>query len=202
LQAARLTSWKGQSVLIEAVKQLCAAGGLERVVVILAGDAQGRDDYVNTLRCQISQHGLQGIVHLVGHVDDIAAAYLAAYVTVIASTEPEAFGRTVIEAAAMGCPVIATNIGAPPETVLAEPAVARDAITGWLVPAGNVEAMAERLAETLALPPASRAEMGERARLHALAKFTVRGMQRQTLSVYDRLLGTRLVDHFAAMSTA
>ena len=66
-----------------------------------------------------------------------AAAYLAAHVTVVASIEPEAFGRTAIEAAALACPVIATNIGAPPETVLAQPIAAKQEITGWLVPPGN-----------------------------------------------------------------
>ena len=196
LQAARLTSWKGQSVLIDAVARLSAAGRLERTVVILAGDAQGRDDYVNALQSQIGRHGLQATVRLVGHVDDIAAAYLAAHVTVIASTDPEAFGRTVIEAAAMGCPVIATNIGAPPETVLAEPTVAGDAVTGWLVPPGDVHTLALRLEQALALAPDRRAAIGERARRHVLAHFTVRGMQRRTLSVYDRLLGTRLERRF------
>ena len=54
----------------------------------------------------------------------MATAYALANVTLIASIEPEAFGRTSAEAQAMGCPVIATNIGAPPETVRAKPYVA------------------------------------------------------------------------------
>ncbi len=201
LHAARLTNWKGQSVVIDAMARLSADGHLGHAVAILAGDAQGRDDYVHALQNQISRLGLQGVVRLVGHIDDIAAAYLAAHVTVIASTEPEAFGRTVIEAAAMGCPVIATDIGAPPETVLAQPAVAGDAMTGWLVPPGAAQILAERIAEALALPPASRAALGARARQHVLANFTVRGMQRRTLSVYDRLLGTGLERRFCDATT-
>jgi glycosyltransferase involved in cell wall biosynthesis len=128
----------------------------------------------------------------VGHVADIAAAYLAAHVAVVASTEPEAFGRTAIEAAALGCPVIATDIGAPPETVLAEPHADRAKTTGWLVAPGNVEALATSLAEALALASSARTEMGARGRRHVLAHFTTEAMQRQTLSVYDRLLGTDL----------
>jgi glycosyltransferase involved in cell wall biosynthesis len=202
LQAARLTSWKGQSVLIDAAGRLKAAGWLQDVAVILAGDAQGRTDYMASLRRRISRHGLSEIVRLVGHVDDIAAAYLAAHVTVIASTDPEAFGRTVIEAAAMGCPVIATNIGAPAETVLAEPAVAGDAITGWLVPPGDDRILAERLNRVLAMAPEARTDIGTRARRHVLASFTVRAMQRRTLSVYDRLLGTDLERRFTAATAA
>ena len=156
LQAARLTGWKGQSVLIDAAARLKAAGKLEGAVVVLAGDAQGRDAYVQALHAQVAQAGLEPHVRFVGHVEDIAAAYLAAHVTVVASTQPEAFGRAAIEAAAMGSPVIATAIGAPPETVLAEPAVAEDATTGWLVPPGDAGALAERLAGALALTGAGR----------------------------------------------
>jgi glycosyltransferase involved in cell wall biosynthesis len=202
LQAARLTSWKGQSVVIDAIARLSAAGRLGDAVAILAGDAQGRDSYVAALQSQIGRHGLQASVRLVGHVEDIAAAYLAAHVTVIASTAPEAFGRTAIEAAAMGCPVIATNIGAPPETVRAEPAVARDTVTGWLVPPGDVHTLAERLAEALALDRHSRAAIAERARRHVLAHFTVRNMQKRTLAVYDRLLATDLERRFCAATAA
>jgi glycosyltransferase involved in cell wall biosynthesis len=197
LQAARLTSWKGQRVLIDAAARLARDGAGGRAVVILAGDPQGREDYVAELRAQIARLGLEGKVRIVGHVEDVAAAYLAAGVTVIASTDPEAFGRTAIEAAAMGCPVIATDIGAPPETVLSEPAVAAGAATGWLVPPGDAAALAARIAVALALSPPERAAMGERARGHALAGFTVESLQRQTLMVYDRLLGTVLERAFS-----
>ena len=87
----------------------------------LAGDAQGRDAYAEGLREAIKAGGLEGRVRLVGHVDDMPAAYLAADASIVASIEPEAFGRTAVESQAMGCPVIATRIGAPPETVLSPP---------------------------------------------------------------------------------
>jgi glycosyltransferase involved in cell wall biosynthesis len=197
LQAARLTSWKGQAVLIEAAARLQATGRLGSAVVVLAGDAQGRDGYVSTLQEQIATLGLEGRVKLVGHVEDIPAAFLTAHVTVVASTEPEAFGRTAVEAAAVGCPVIATDIGAPPETVRAAPGVPLEATTGWLVPPGDVEALAQRLAEALALGPAARDQLGLRARRHVLAQFTAEAMQRRTLAVYDRLLGSVLERRFA-----
>jgi glycosyltransferase involved in cell wall biosynthesis len=216
LQAARLTRWKGQNVLIDAAGSLRAQGRLQEAAVVLAGDAQGRDSYVEELRGRIARHGLEAHVFIVGHVEDMAAAYLAAHVTVVASTEPEAFGRTAIEAAALGCPVIATDVGAPPETMLAEgrgetpgspPHIEPQPFgaggptpvqgpTGWLVPPGDAEALAGRLAEALALPQAARAAMGEDARRHALGKFSVTTMQRSTLDVYDQLLGTTLKARF------
>jgi glycosyltransferase involved in cell wall biosynthesis len=74
--------------------------------------------------------------------------------------------------------------------------VAPDAITGWLVPAGDADALAARLADALALPPAARRELGQRARRHVLGTYTVEAMQRRTLAVYDRLLGTGLERRF------
>ena len=150
------------------------------------------------MQAQIERLGLREHVRLVGHVEDIAAAYLAAHVTVVASIEPEAFGRTAIEAAALACPVVATNIGAPPETVLAQPTAAKQQITGWMVPPDSAAALAPVLAEALTLAPSERTAMGERARRHVLANFTTEAMQRRTLAVYDRLLGTALADRFNA----
>jgi glycosyltransferase involved in cell wall biosynthesis len=221
LQAARLTRWKGQGVLIDAAARLAAQGQLQDVAIVLAGDAQGRTAYVGELHDRIARQGLGSHVHAVGHVEDMAAAYLAAHVTVVASIEPEAFGRTAVEAAALGCPVIATNIGAPPETVLGDgrgqtsgprrqrsnaSGCARgltppDGPTGWLVPPADAEALAECLAEVLALAPPARAEMGERARRHAMANFSVISMQRSTLGVYDGLLGTTLQARFDQTSS-
>jgi glycosyltransferase involved in cell wall biosynthesis len=196
LQAARLTRWKVQTVLIEAMAQLRERGSLGDAVAILAGDAQGRDSYAGELQKHIGRRGLDGHIRAVGHVDDISAAYLAAHVTVIASTEPEAFGRTAVEAAALCCPVIATDLGAPPETVLAQPAVKPGQITGWLVPPGDAGALADVLARAVGLDQTERAAIGERARRHIMARFTTTAMQGRTLAIYDRLLGSELHNRF------
>ena len=202
LQAARLTSWKGQGVLIEAAAKLAQAGKLGDTIVVLAGDAQGRDDYANQLQAQIASLGLQQQVRLAGHIEDIPAAITLAWVAVIASTEPEAFGRSVTEAAALGCPVIATDIGAPPETVLSRPRVTADETTGWLVPPGDVALLSQRLEEALALSTIERAAMGSRAREHVLRNFSLTAMKHATLAVYDELLGSRMVDRFVTTLSA
>ncbi|HXF53199.1 MAG TPA: glycosyltransferase family 4 protein [Hyphomicrobiaceae bacterium] len=194
LQAARLTRWKGQEVLIAAIAELRQQDRLGEAVAVLAGDAQGRDDYAGALARQAAALGVADRVRLVGHVEDIAAAYAVAQVTVVASTEPEAFGRAAAEALAMGCPVIGTRLGALPESVLAEPGAAPGEITGWLVPPGDSKALALCLRTALSLSPAERTAMAARARADALRRFAVSAMQRQTLAVYDRLLGTRLAE--------
>ena len=147
--------------MIEAVGRLNSEGRLGDAVLIVAGDAQGRDDYADGLRTLANELGVGDRVRLVGHVDDIAAAYATARVTAVASIEPEAFGRAAAEALAVGCPTITTNIGAPPEIVLAPPQVPRDQATGWHVPPRDASALAEALAEALSLTDAARDAMGD-----------------------------------------
>ncbi len=194
LHAARMTTRKGQSVLIAAAAKLAAIPGLGDWVVILAGDQGGRTAYIDNLKQQIAQSGLQDRVRFVGRVDDMPAACLTAHVAITASSEPEAFGRVAAEAEAMQCPAIATHVGGAPETVRAEPQVGPEAITGWLVPPGDADALADKLVVALKLSDEERAAIGLRARRFVTQSFTLAGMQRATLRVYDELLGTALAE--------
>jgi glycosyltransferase involved in cell wall biosynthesis len=194
LHAARLTRWKGQTDVIAAAARI--RDRASDCVFILAGDAQGRDDYRDTLKKQIADAGVSDIVRLVGHVDDMPAAFAAAHTAIVASIEPEAFGRAAAEAQAMKCPVISTDIGAPPETVLAPPRVPREARTGWLVPPGDLRAYEVALMEALSLDETQRTTIGRRARDHVANAFSTFEMQRATLAVYDSLLKTRMEQQF------
>ncbi len=194
LQAARLASWKGHRTVIEAIAQLRQHNALGDAVVVMAGDPQGRDGYRDDLIARIKVHGLENRIRLTGHCADMPAAFAAADLAIVASIEPEAFGRAVTEASAMGIPVIATNIGAPPETVVTEPSPQR---TGWLVPPGDAEALADAIRAANSLSKGDRAALSRRARDHVARHFSILSMQRATLVVYDGLLGTRLAETFA-----
>lgn len=198
LQPARLTAWKGQSTVIAAAGLLEREGRLGDTLIVLAGDAQGRDGYRAQLESEIAASGLAGKVILPGHVDDMPAAFAASHLALVASVEPEAFGRVATEAQVMGCPVIATDIGAPPETVAAPPKVHATERTGWLVPAGDAEALASAIDEALGMEPDARSRLGERARERVLANYSLDQMRRETLAVYDNLLGTRLEASYRA----
>jgi glycosyltransferase involved in cell wall biosynthesis len=185
LQLARLSGWKGQEVLIQALT-LPPLAGRGELVAILAGDAQGRDHYRRELEALTEAHGFSERVRIVGHCDDTPAAFALADVAVVASTEAEAFGRAAVEAAAMGVPVVATALGATEETVLAPPRVADTERTGWLAPPGDAGALAAAIDAALALSVEERRALGGRARRHA-EEFATATMQARTLALYDRL---------------
>jgi glycosyltransferase involved in cell wall biosynthesis len=187
LLAGRLTAWKGQKVLIEAASRL-KGQGLDDVRYILAGDAQGRDSYVKELDALIDARGLKGVVARVGHCADMPAALLAASVVAVPSTEPEAFGRTAVEAQAMGAMVVVSNLGAVPETVLAPPDAPPEARTGWRTPPGDAAALAEAVGGALLLGASAREAIARRARAHVERNFSLEQMTQKTLAAYLTLL--------------
>ena len=174
---ARLTRWKGASVLIDAMARLARTDAC----CVLVGAAQGRERFVKQLQAQAQALGVAGRLRLAGHCDDMPAALALADVVVSASLEPEGFGRAVIEAQAMERPVIATDHGGAAETV-------EHGVTGWRVPPGDAGALAAALDGALSMQPAERRAMGARARDSVLAHYTTAAMQAATLDVYRELL--------------
>ena len=172
----RLTRWKGQSVLLEAMALL----DRRDAVCVLVGTPQS-PRFAAALAAQARTLGLEDRLRFAGECDDMPAALMLADIVVHASTRPEAFGRTVIEAQAMGRPVVASDAGGAVETV------EQDA-TGWRVPPGDPTALASVLNYVLAMPRQDRAQHGARARAAVLERFTTRAMQDATLAVYRELL--------------
>ena len=180
LLPGRLTNWKGQSVLVEALGRLRDIDGLR---CILAGSAQGRTKYVRELVKQINHLELQGMVHVVGDCKDIPSAMLMSDVVVSASIEAEAFGRVIIEAQAMGRPVIATDHGAARETVI-------PGETGWLVPPNDPDALAKALRTVLSLDKQTRSDLSKRSMIHVRKKYTRDKMCARTLVLYRDVLAS------------
>jgi glycosyltransferase involved in cell wall biosynthesis len=212
LLPARLTRWKGQRVLIDAAARLQAKGEHADAVFVLAGDEQSRSPYKAELEAAIEAAGLRGRAVLAGHCHDMPTAFKAAAFTVLPSIEAEAFGRSCIESQAMGCPVIASNIGAFPETVTPEPglmAVAGGAqvsesahpasapsLGPWLFEPGNSEALCESLRYALAMDHSALEALRQRGMDRVRRDFSKQALQLRTLTVYDRLLGTQLAETF------
>ena len=175
MMPARLTRWKGQLALIEAIALL----GRGDVRCLLVGSGTAR--YRRELEAHAAKLGLGAAVEIVDDCRDMPAASMLAYVVVSASTSPEGFGRVVVEAQAMGRPVVATDHGGARETVL-------PGSTGWLVPPANARALADALAEALRLTPEQRIAHAARAIDHVRRNFDTATMAARTLDVYEELL--------------
>jgi len=173
----RLTRWKGQSVFIEAVAKL----GRKDIRCVLVGSDQGRTGYRKELERLIENRDLGGVVRIVDHCDDMPTAYMLADVVVSASTDPEAFGRVVVEAQALGRLVVAPNHGGACETI--EPGK-----TGWLVAPGNSDDLAKALGEALSLGDDERQAYASRAIESVRADFSKASMCAKTLAVYQEVL--------------
>ena len=177
----RLTEWKGQLLAIEALA-LLAPEERDGLILVLAGDAQGRTSYEARIDETIRARQLDGQVLVVGHEEDMAAAYLAADIVLAPSTRPEAFGRVAAEASAMGKPVIVSDHGGARETVL-------DGETGARVDPGDPAALAGAIRALMAVGRTARAGMGKAGQAHVRSHFSKRGLQVATLGVYKRLIG-------------
>ncbi|HKP79630.1 MAG TPA: glycosyltransferase family 4 protein [Phenylobacterium sp.] len=183
LLAGRLTRIKGHLVIVEAARRL-AARGRSDFQILFAGDDQGRTGYAAEVQAAIDAAGLNQAVKIVGHCDDMPAAYLLAAFAILPTSVPESFGRAAVEPQAMGRPVIASNHGGVTETVL-------DGVTGWLAPVDDAEAWADAIARAIDIGPGRRLEMGEVGRKRARQLYSADAMCAQTLAAYERVLEAR-----------
>jgi len=173
----RLTRWKGQRTFIEAIAML----GRQDIRCLLVGSDQGRDEYRRELENLVEAKGLGGIVRIVDHCDDMPAAYMLTDVVVSASTDPEAFGRVVVEAQALGRPVIATDHGGARETVI-------EGKTGRLVPPRDPVALAAAVEQVISMSEDARRELAETTIANVRENFSKNAMCSKTLDVYEEVL--------------
>lgn len=176
----RLTNWKGQKLLLNALKKIKD----EDFCALLIGDDQGRTKYSDELKEMVKKFGLEGRVFFIRHVSDVPAAMMISDVVLSTSIEPEAFGRIAIEGQAMGRIVVASNIGGSKETVV-------DGVTGRLFESNNADDLAEKLRWALHLSVEEREKIGAAAVKNIKDHFTKQIMCDKTLKVYDEILNLK-----------
>jgi glycosyltransferase involved in cell wall biosynthesis len=175
----RLSSWKGQEILLRATADAGLAG--INAVVLVAGDAwPGEERHERALRELATALGLGDRVRFVGFRDDVDNVYGAADVVVVPSTRPDPLPNSALEAAAAGCCVVAAAHGGLPEIV-------RDGETGRLVPPNDPGALAAALAELAADPP-QRERLGAAAAADVADRFSVTRLLERTQALYDEVL--------------
>jgi glycosyltransferase involved in cell wall biosynthesis len=169
---SRLSPWKGQHILLNALRH-CPA----EVSAILVGDALfGEQDYVKHLHNQVEEWGLGERVQFLGFRSDIVPLMGACDSIVHTSTAPEPFGRVIVEAMLCQRPIIAAAAGGAIELI-------ESGETGWLVPPGDAIALAKAIAGCVFHPEVAET-VALRARQHALDRFPLE----RTIAQIDRVL--------------
>ncbi len=156
---SRLSPWKGQHILLEALAQ-CPTD----VTALLVGDALfGEQDYVQYLHEQVAELGLEKRVRFLGFRSDIVPLMKACDLVAHTSTSPEPFGRVIIEAMLCGRPVVAAAAGGVVELV-------ENGKTGWLFSAGNSQQLAQ-IITTCRNQPSQAATIAHQAQIQATQRF-------------------------------
>lgn len=173
---SRLSPWKGQHILLEAL-----ADCPNNVRAIFVGDALfGEQDYVQQLYQQVAKLGLETRVQFLGFRSDIVPLMSACDLIAHTSTAPEPFGRVIIEGMLCGRPVVATDAGGATELV--EPGK-----TGWLFPPENSEQLAQIIA-TCYQQPEQTAIIAQNGQHQASQRFQLAEINCQISELLDRAL--------------
>ena len=160
------------------------AGEQDQEILHAAGDDQGRTGYREEVEAAIVAAGLSEHVRLVGHCDDMPAAYQICDIAMLPTTKPESFGRTAVEPQVMGKPVLASDHGGTTETVLSGE-------TGWLVKVDDPDAWAAAMGKAIEMGGPRLAAMGQAAANRARRLYSVDAMCEATLDAYARVLAAR-----------
>jgi colanic acid/amylovoran biosynthesis glycosyltransferase len=174
----RLCEQKGQLLLLRAVHRLREQG--QRVQLVLAGDGEMRPQ----VEALIAELGLGDQVRITGWIggDVVRKEILDARALVLPSFA-EGLPVVLMEAMALGRPVISTYIAGIPELV-------HDGVNGWLIPAGDIQALADAMREVLQHDDADLARIGARAHDRAVDRHSI------------ETEAAKLVTHFQAVAGA
>lgn len=177
LLPARMTRWKGHMVLIAALNKIKHLN----FYCIMAGDLAKHPAYVTRIKDKIGKLKIQNHIQLFGNEPNMAALYGISDIVLSTSIEPEAFGRTIIEAQSMEKMVIATNIGGAAETI-------ENGITGFHVPPNDSDILAKRIEDCLSMIGSKQyKDITINARKSANDKFSLDLMIKSILSIYEKM---------------
>ena len=177
LLGGRITHWKGQHLLIKALAKMKN----RNFYCIIAGDDQGRKDYLNYLKHLAEKYHLSSQICFHGKVLDMPALMSVSSVIVSSAIEPEAFGRISIEGQAMGKIVVASNIGGSLDTI-------KDGVTGKFFESNNPYSLADALDWALNLSEAERKKIVQAGFDNVRNNFTKEIMCDKTIAVYKELV--------------
>ncbi len=173
----RITPWKGQTLLIEALSKVKN----KDFYCLIVGSDQGRTSYSNHLKEMVKKYSLEGKVEFIEQSFDIPALLMLSDIVLSTAVEPEAFGRAAIEGQAMGKIVIASNIGGSLENTI-------DGVSGKLFKSGDADDLAAKIDWALGLSKSEKQKIGAAAIKNVKEHFTKQIMCDKTIAVYQEIL--------------
>jgi glycosyltransferase involved in cell wall biosynthesis len=183
LVVGRVLRRKGHHVVVDAVRRLKDMG-LKDFLCVFVGEDQGKSRYTGELWDLVMASGASDVIRMAGPTDDLPAAFAAATVVVNAAIQPEGLQRAILEAEALARPVVVSNLGAGPDSVLSPPAVPEDRMTGLRFSAGDSIALSTALLRLFSLPEPERTAIGARGRAWVRAHFNAQAAAEPTLQLY------------------
>jgi glycosyltransferase involved in cell wall biosynthesis len=188
LAPGRMVRRKGHHLIVQAAKRL-KASGVKDFLIVFTGEDQGRTSYTGDLWDLIATTDTNDVIRLAGLTGDLPAAFAASSIAVFASIQTEGTQRNILAAQAMGVPVVASDLAAGPDIVLAPPAIPDDRITGLRFSSSDTAAMANGLTRLLSMNDAARAAIGARGRDWIVSHHDARTVADRTLRLYVELAG-------------
>lgn len=180
LLPGRITRWKGQHILIRALHLMKN----QNYYCIIAGDSQGRQEYLDYLKQLAHKYNLEGRIGFFGRYTDAPALMMNATVILSTAIEPEAFGRISVEGQAMGKIVVASNIGGSLDTI-------EDGKTGKLYQYDDPQALADALDWALSLSPEQAQKISQSGTKNVKEHFTKQIMCDKTIEVYREVVNQK-----------
>lgn len=190
LAVGRILRRKGHHVVVRAARRLKDMG-LRDFSFVLIGEDNGRSSYSGELWDMVLATGTSDVIRIAGPPTDAPAAYSAAFAVVAAAVQLEGAQRGLLEAMAMARPVIASDVAAGPEILLAPPMVTEDRMTGLRFRSGNEGELAGALIKLLSSPDNVRHAMGRRGRERVAAQCADATTVAQILAVYTEIARPR-----------
>lgn len=190
LVVGRMLRRKGHHTVVDAARRLKDMG-LKNFLCVFIGEDSGQTSYSGELWDQVLATKTADVIRLAGPPADLPAAYAASAVAVSAAVQAEGVQHAVLEAEAMGRPVVVSDLGAGPDVVLAPPAVPEERMTGLRFSAGDDAALATALVRLFSMPEAARLAMGARGRDWMVNHFNAPSVAEQTLRLYAEVTQQR-----------
>ncbi|HEX2539242.1 MAG TPA: glycosyltransferase [Pseudolabrys sp.] len=188
LVVGRILRRKGHHVVVKAVERLKKTG-LKDFLCVFVGEDRGRTHYTGELWDLVLATGTMEVIRMAAPVHDMPAAYAAATVVVSAAIQPEGVQRAILEAQAMGRPMIVSDLAAGSDVVLTAPFMTESRVSGLRFPAGDDSRLAATLLRLLSIPAPMRSAMGARGRDWVLGHFNAEIVAEQTLRIYEEATG-------------